>query len=64
MINLSEDTLKMLETNDNLRRDELKKLEEFVYEVHAQLSMCETYEQKQNILRTYKIIKENGKVNA
>jgi hypothetical protein len=26
--------------------------------------MCETYEQKQDILRTYKIIKENGKVNG
>lgn len=64
MINLSEDTLKMLETNDNLRHDELKKLEEFVYEVQAQLSMCETYEQKQNVLNTYKILKANGKVNA
>lgn len=34
----------------------------FLKEVEAQLHMCETYEQKQQILKAYKIIDENGKI--
>lgn len=63
-IQLSKDTVAKLHTLYNAREEELRKLCEKKYEVSAQLSMCETYEQKQDILRTYKIIKENGKVNA
>ncbi len=35
---------------------------DLVQEVEAQLDMCETYEQKQQILKAYKIIDENGKI--
>ena len=61
---LADSTKKRLEKLVELREEDYCKLENLMREVHAQLSMCETYEQKQDILRTYKIIKENGKVNA
>ena len=32
-------------------------------EIHAQLEMCETYEQKQEILKRYKVINEKGTIN-
>lgn len=41
-----------------------QQLEQLIDEVKSQLSMCETYEQKQNVLRNYEIIDERGKVNA
>ena len=63
-INLSDETIKKININHNARCEELNDLSDKLNEVQAQLSMCETYEQKQDILRTYKIIKENGKVNA
>lgn len=63
-VKLSDETLKKLNTNHLIRCEDLNDLSDKVNEVQAQLSMCETYEQKQDILRTYKIIKENGKVNA
>lgn len=61
---LAETTLKHLEQLAKFREEEYCKLENLLREVHAQLSMCETYEQKQNVLNTYKILKANGKVNA
>jgi hypothetical protein len=63
-INLSNETIKKITANHNARCEELNDLSDKLNEVQAQLSMCETYEQKQDILRIYKIIKENGKVNA
>lgn len=63
-INLSDETRKRLNAIDKTRCEELNDLSDKLNEVQAQLSMCETYEQKQDILRTYKIIKENGKVNG
>lgn len=63
-INLSDETRKKLNAIYNTREEELKDLSDKLNEVQAQLSMCETYEQKQDILRIYKIIKENGRVNA
>lgn len=63
-IKLSDETIKKINTIYNTREEELKDLSDKLNEVQAQLSMCETYEQKQDILRTYKIIKENGRVNA
>lgn len=63
-INLSDETRKRLNAIDKTRCEDLHDLSDKLNEVQAQLSMCETYEQKQDILRTYKIIKENGKVNA
>lgn len=63
-INLSDETRKRLDTIYKTRCEELNDLADKLNEVQAQLSMCETYEQKQDILRTYKIIKENGRVNG
>lgn len=39
-------------------------LDDKVREVSAQLDMCTTYEQKQSILKLYKILKEDGTINA
>lgn len=61
---LAETTKKRLERWAELREEEYCKLDNLIREVHAQLSMCETYEQKQNVLNTYKILKANGKINA
>lgn len=61
---LAETTKKHLEKLAELREEECRKLENLMREVYAQLSMCETYEQKQNVLNTYKILKANGKINA
>ena len=61
---LAETTKKRLEKLAELREEEYCKLENLIREVHAQLSMCETYEQKQTVLNNYKILKSNGKINA
>ena len=64
-IELSEDTKKKLRTLVyDAREEELRKLYSKKAEVNAQLSMCETYDQKQEILRRYNIINKNGKVNG
>lgn len=64
-INLSEDTKKKLRTIVyDKREEELRKFHSKKAEVNAQLSMCETYDQKQEILRRYNIINKNGKVNG
>ena len=61
---LTEKTKKHLEELAELREEEYCKLDNKIKEVVAQLSMCETYEQKQEILRRYNIINKNGKVNG
>lgn len=61
---LTEKTKKHLEELAELREEEYCKLDNKIKEVVAQLSMCETYEQKQEILRLYNIINKNGKVNG
>ena len=63
-IELSEYTKKKLHTLYEAREEEFRKLLIKRNEVDAQLSMCETYDQKQEILRRYKIINKNGKVNG
>ena len=64
-IELSEDTKKKLRTMVyDKREEELRKFYSKKAEVNAQLSMCETYDQKQEILRRYNIINKNGKVNG
>lgn len=64
-IELSEDTKKKLRTMVyDAREEELRKFYSKKAEVNAQLSMCETYDQKQEILRRYNIINKNGKVNG
>ncbi len=61
---LAENTKKRLEELAELREEEYCKLNNKIKEVDAQLSMCETYDQKQEILRRYNIINKNGKVNG
>ena len=61
---LAEKTKKHLEELAELREEEYCKLDNKIKEVNAQFSMCETYEQKQEILRRYNIINKNGKVNG
>lgn len=61
---LAEKTKKHLEELAELREEEYCKLNNKIKEVDAQLSMCETYDQKQEILRIYNIINKNGKVNG
>ena len=61
---LTEKTKKHLEELAELREEEYWKLNNKIKEVDAQLSMCETYDQKQEILRRYNIINKNGKVNG
>ena len=61
---LTEKTKKHLEELAELREKEYWKLNNKIKEVDAQLSMCETYDQKQEILRRYNIINKNGKVNG
>lgn len=63
-IKLSEDTNKKLHTLYAAREEEFRKLLVKRNEVDAQLSMCETYDQKQEILRRYNIINKNGKING
>lgn len=46
------------------RGEKVTKLNKLIDEVNAQLSECETYEQKMNVLKTYEILDEKGKVNA
>lgn len=53
--------LKVIERKYHIAREELCEL---VEEVKSQLKMCETYEQKQNILKLYEIIDKEGKLNA
>lgn len=41
---------------------EKTKINELILEIEAQLDMCDTYEQKQNILKAYKVIDDQGKL--
>lgn len=63
-IQLSKDTLAKLHTLGDTREEDLRKLCEKRREVQSQLDMCDTYDQKQEILRRYNIINKNGKVNG
>lgn len=63
-IQLSKDTLANLHILYDTREEELRKFHSKIAEVNAQLFMCDTYDQKQEILRRYNIINKNGKVNG
>jgi hypothetical protein len=63
-IQLSKETLAKLHTLYDTREEDLRKLCEKRREVQSQLDMCDTYDQKQEILRRYNIINKNGKVNG
>lgn len=60
----SDETNKKLDELNLKREEELTKLDKDFDEINAQISMCETYEQKQSVLKLYKVIDENGKLNA
>lgn len=52
---------------DKIQKDREEKeiqLNRLINEVEAQLTECETYEQKVNVLKAYEILDEKGKVNA
>ena len=56
----------LMEEFNDLEREEdsaYSELSKLVEEVKAQLSICETYEQKMNILKVYGILTEEGKIN-
>lgn len=61
---LSEDTSKVIENLITDRNNEYDELKEYIDEVSAQLNMCETYEQRKDILKTYNIIGKDGKLKA
>lgn len=61
---LSEETAKKLEELELKKEADLTKLDNELDEIKAQILMCETYEQKQSVLKLYKVIDENGKLNA
>lgn len=61
---MSKDTLSKLEKVRNDMRNAISKLNTFIDEVNAQLSICENYDQTQVILKRYNIIDDNGKINA
>lgn len=61
---LSEETAKKLDELELKKEADLTKLDNELDEIKAQILMCETYEQKQSVLKLYKVIDENGKLNA
>lgn len=54
---------KLLDDNATEYIHKVDKLNKLADEVQAQLDMCETYDQKQDILERYEILKD-GKINA
>lgn len=61
---MSKDTLSKLEKVRKDANNARTKLNTFIDEVNAQLSLCENYDQTQVILKRYNIIDDNGKINA
>lgn len=59
-----DETSKKFDEIESLMAKEFNDLNNFCGEVNAMLSECETYEQKQNIYKTYNIIDEKGKLKA
>ena len=57
----SEEKLKELNSSYSNQRREIEKE---IEEIKAQLSICETYEQKQNVLKLYNVINADGKING
>lgn len=57
----SEEKLKELNSSYSNQR---RAIEQEIEEIKAQLSICETYEQKQNVLKLYGVINADGKING
>jgi hypothetical protein len=49
---------------NNDYRIQREKLSSLKYEIKAQLDICETYEQKMNVLKIYNVVDEKGKLNV
>lgn len=61
--NFNDTILKLLKENHEKYLAERDKLNSLCDEIKAQLDMCETYDQKQDILYRYNVLKD-GKINA
>ena len=60
---ITKETQELLDNNNKLFEEAMVKLEKYIAEVKAQLELCETYEQKIQVLINYDIIdKETKKV--
>lgn len=57
----SKDKLSELRDKNNHK---MRNLEDLLHEVRAQLELCENRDDQMEVLRTYKIINEDGKINA
>lgn len=58
-------TVEYLEKVDEIEKEYKDKMDDrdrLVEEVNAQLMLCETYEQKMAVYKTYGIVDENGKI--
>ena len=56
----TKETIDKLNELEEKLHEELTNLRKMEQEIYAQLSLCETYEQKMTVLRNYNIIDENG----
>lgn len=54
---------KMTELNSSYS-NKRRAIDKEIEEIKAQLSICETYEQKQNVLKLYNVINADGKING
>ena len=59
----SKEILEEMNKCDNDYRIQREKLSSIEHEIKAQLDICETYEQKMNVLKAYGVIDEQGKLN-
>ena len=61
---LSEKSEEKLKELNNSYINQRHDIEKEIEEIKAQLSICETYEQKQNVLKLYGVINADGKING
>lgn len=59
----SKEILEELNKCDKDYRIQREKLSSLEYEIRVQLDICETYEQKMNVLKAYGVVDEQGKLN-
>lgn len=60
----SQEILEEMNKCDKDYRIQREKLSSLEYEIKAQLDICETYEQKMNVLKIYNVVDEKGKLNV
>lgn len=59
----SQEILEEMNKCDKDYRIQREKLSSLEHEIKAQLDICETYEQKMNVLKAYGVVDEQGKLN-